>query len=101
MGIGDDTLGRENQGPDPEQISDYAGIVTISQIEELGRLADTADSLVGASQLAMPPAFHVTQLRNGLRSISQQIKALYEAIYGVNPWEDVPVGSSDLTSAPE
>jgi hypothetical protein len=67
-----------------------AVVVVEEQIERLGQLADEADNLIAASKLAMPPAFHVDQLRKGLRKLSEQIKALVVEIGGEDPWEGQP-----------
>lgn len=62
--------------------------ITQEQLEELGTLADQANNLAAASQLPLPPAMHVEQLRNGLVSIDQALRHLYIEISGENPWDD-------------
>ncbi len=63
-------------------------IVTDDQIEQLGLLADEIDNLHGATQLAMPPTFHLKQLQRALPELSAKIKALVIEISGDNPWSD-------------
>lgn len=60
--------------------------ITDEQLNELGELADECDNLIGASQLPMPPAFHLEQLRHGLSELSRKIKALVVAVGGEDPW---------------
>lgn len=63
-------------------------IVTDEQLNELGEMADEIDNLVGATQLAMPPAFHLQQLQHALPQLSEKIKALVVAIGGEDPWKE-------------
>ena len=68
-------------------ISDPA-MMTEEQLNELGELADEIDNLVGATQLPMPPAFHLQQLQRALPELSKKIKALTVAIGGADPWQE-------------
>ena len=63
-------------------------IITDDQVEQLGQLADELDNIHGATQLAMPPAFHLKQLQRVLPELSAKIKALVVEISGENPWSD-------------
>ncbi len=63
-------------------------IATDDQIERLGLLADELDNLHGATQLAMPAAFHLKQLQRALPELSAKIKALVVEISGDDPWGD-------------
>lgn len=63
-------------------------IATDDQIERLGLLADELDNLSGATQLAMPPAFHLKQLQRAMPELSAKIKALVVEISGENPWQE-------------
>jgi hypothetical protein len=62
--------------------------ITDEQLNELGEVADEIDNFVGATQLAMPPAFHLQQLQRALPELSAKIKALVVAIGGENPWQE-------------
>lgn len=65
-------------------------VITGAQLEQLGRLADQADNLIGASRLPMPPGFHVEQLRSGLGDIVAALRAMYVQIASDDPWEVTP-----------
>lgn len=61
-------------------------VIQDEQLEVLGKLADQAENYAAASKLPMPPSFHVEQLREGLYDMARQIKDLYVALSGENPW---------------
>lgn len=46
--------------------------------EELGLLADKADNLVAATQLPMPPSFHVEGLKGGVEAIAKKLRELID-----------------------
>lgn len=54
--------------------------------EQIGLLADRADNLAGASQLAVRAEIHIEGMRSGLESIARDLKALVVALTGENPW---------------
>jgi hypothetical protein len=60
---------------------------TYENMERLGMLADRIDNLIGALQLAMPPQFHVEQLRSALPEIRDGLRNVYCVETGDNPWE--------------
>lgn len=55
-------------------------------IEKLGKTADQIDNLMAATQIPMPPQFHLDQLVNSFTELSGEIKELYEKLEGENPW---------------
>lgn len=57
-------------------------------VEEIGRLADTADNYIAATSLPLPASFHVEQLKAGLKDISARLKQIYVNVTGENPWEE-------------
>ncbi len=63
-------------------------IITNDQIEQIGQLVDELDNIHGATQLAMPPKFHLQQLQRALPELSAKLKALVVEISGENPWSD-------------
>ncbi|MCL4295751.1 MAG: hypothetical protein KJ077_08490 [Anaerolineae bacterium] len=58
-----------------------------TNMEEVGRLADTADNLVAAAGLAIPVSFALEQLKVGLGEMSAKLKEIYTAVSGEKPWE--------------
>lgn len=56
--------------------------------EQIGKLADKADNFLAATNLPMPPEFHLKQLKVGLKEISDALKLIYQDVTGINPWED-------------
>lgn len=60
--------------------------ITDDQLNTLGEFADELDNLHGATQLAMPPAYHLKQLQRALPELSARIKALVVEISGNDPW---------------
>lgn len=72
-----------NEQPRTKAISD-------EQIDQLGRLADQLDNLIGAMDLPMPATFHVGQLKQTLPEIAAAIKQLVVDVSGENPWEGAP-----------
>ncbi len=69
-------------------MSTHVSPISPEHLAKLGRLADTADNLAGASKLPMRAEMHVEQLRSGLERMSKELKALYVAMSGDNPWEE-------------
>lgn len=62
--------------------------ITPEHLDQLGRLADTADNLAGAAKLPLRAEMHVEQLRLGLERLSKELKDLYVAMSGENPWQE-------------
>lgn len=55
--------------------------------DQLALLADKVDNLRCALNLSMPADFHVNQMKTELESLSKEIKEIYTAETGENPWE--------------
>jgi len=60
--------------------------ITEDQLEDLARLADTADNYHAAAGMQLPESMHIDCLRTGMAAISEQLKAIYSSVTGVNPW---------------
>lgn len=62
--------------------------MTISekQIEELGKMADTADNLIAASRMPIPDATHKQCLVSGFESFSEKLKTIVREVSGNDPW---------------
>jgi hypothetical protein len=58
--------------------------------DTLGEIADSMDSLVHAMKLPMPAQFHLDSLKATLPALVKQLRDLYVAETGENPWEDHP-----------
>lgn len=56
-------------------------------VEEIGRLSDTVDNYIAATNLPMPPKFHLEQLKDVLKKVSAKLKEIYVNASGYNPWE--------------
>lgn len=56
-------------------------------IDRIGELADRLDNLLAATNLPLPPEFHLSQVKVGLGEISNELKAIYKEITGESPWE--------------
>lgn len=52
------------------------------------RLADTADNYAVAATLPLPATMHTEQLRTGMERIAAELKQLYVAMSGDDPWND-------------
>jgi hypothetical protein len=60
-----------------------------NQANLAGELADTCDNLIAATNLPMPPAFHVTQLRAGLGDLSKSLKGIQKNYLDYRPWDEL------------
>ncbi len=60
--------------------------LTPDQLDDLGKIADKADNYIVATQMQLPASLHIEALKGGMESISEEIKKLYEAVSGENPW---------------
>ena len=61
--------------------------LTEDQLEDIGRIADTADNYHAASKMQLPASLHIECLRTGMEAISEQLKAIYVSVSGANPWQ--------------
>lgn len=62
--------------------------ITDDQLNMLSEFADELDNLTAATQLGMPPTFHLKQLQRALPDLSERIKALVTEIGDDNPWKE-------------
>jgi hypothetical protein len=58
----------------------------MENMERLGTAADTVRNLLGSLELPMPPAFHVEQMKRELFKLMDELRAVYIAETGDNPW---------------
>jgi len=56
--------------------------------EKIGQLADSIDNAIAARQLPLPPAMHLEQSERMMRDWSKQLKEIYVAMTGENPWPE-------------
>lgn len=63
-------------------------------VERIGQLADQVDNLIAATEIPMPPAFHLNNLVVELKKISAELKAIYRSVDGNDPWADQPKGEN-------
>jgi len=63
-------------------------IITVEQLDELGRIADQANNLAAASQLPVKAEIHIEGMRSGLEDIDKALRKLYIEISGDNPWAE-------------
>jgi hypothetical protein len=61
--------------------------ITDEQLDDLGKLADTADNYAAAAKLRLPDSLHREALTKGMEIISEALKNLYKQISGENPWD--------------
>lgn len=59
---------------------------TYESMELLGMAADKLDNLYHALMLPLPPAMHVAQLKAALPEVIAQMRKVYTAETGDNPW---------------
>lgn len=57
-----------------------------TNIEEIGKLADTADNLLAAMNLPVSPKIHLEGLKGNLNQMSAKLKEIYQNVTGHNPW---------------
>jgi hypothetical protein len=58
-------------------------------MERIGELADTADNFWHASRLpTLDPAIHAAALSEGLKTLRDELRAIFTEVTGHNPWED-------------
>lgn len=58
------------------------------EAEKLGRIADRVDNLNAALRLPLPAREHVEQLQIALPQIVHDLRAVYVALTGDDPWDD-------------
>lgn len=56
-------------------------------VEEIGKLADTADNLLATTKLPVSDRIHLEGLKEGLGGIFAKLKDIYVALSGNDPWE--------------
>jgi ElaB/YqjD/DUF883 family membrane-anchored ribosome-binding protein len=54
---------------------------------ELGELADNIDNIISATNLPMPPEFHLNQIKQNMHDWSKEIKKIYVELTDENPWQ--------------
>jgi len=57
-------------------------------LDALGKIADSIDNIMAATELPLPPAMHLEQIKYRLPEWSAQIKGIYVELCGENPWEE-------------
>jgi hypothetical protein len=58
-----------------------------TQVDRIGRMADSADNYLALLELNMPQEMKLDALTTGIRELSRDLKALYEELSGENPWD--------------
>lgn len=66
--------------------------ISEEQLEQIGLLADKADNLLGAVKLPLPPHVHIQGMTGGLKDIRSELREIYKAVSGSDPWEHHPEG---------
>jgi hypothetical protein len=56
------------------------------QLKKLGELADSIDNILAGTELPLPAEFHLEQTKAKMLEWSIELKAMYCAISGENPW---------------
>jgi len=59
------------------------------QLDELGKIADSIDNIICALEMPLPDKLHLAMVKTKLKEWSKDIKSLYTAISGDNPWEEL------------
>ena len=57
-------------------------------VEEIGRMSDKVDNLLGAMQLPVSPEIHMEGLRGNLEQMRADLREIYTSLTGENPWEE-------------
>lgn len=58
------------------------------ELEQIGRISDTADNLSHAAKLPLGAELHVKYLTDGLVRIRDDLRKLYVELANDNPWTD-------------
>lgn len=62
----------------------------MENMERLGTAADTVSNLLGALQLPLPAGMHVEQMKVQLAALQTELRAIYTAETGDDPWASSP-----------
>lgn len=57
-------------------------------VEVVGKQSDTIDNLIAASKLPMPADFHLTQIKNAMETMRDELREAYTGITGESPWSE-------------
>lgn len=60
----------------------------LNNTDRIGKLADQVDNLIAATEIPMPPIFHLKNLVVELNKVSVELKDIYYSITGENPWKE-------------
>lgn len=63
---------------------------TRESIEQLGKVADTLDNLYHALMLPLSPATHIEYMKAALPEAVANLRAVYVAETGSDPWAALP-----------
>jgi hypothetical protein len=64
--------------------------ITIEEVEQLGRVVERLANLYGATKLPLRPELHLAGIVPGLKELRDQLRELYVAVSGDDPWEGDP-----------
>lgn len=70
----------------PDQLCHDAPEWWQTNIEKIGKLADTVDNLLAAMSLPVSPKIHLDGLRDNLARLSLELKEIYQNVTGHDPW---------------
>lgn len=62
--------------------------ISDEQVQVVGKIADTLDSLIAASAMRLPAEKKLEYTLATLEQLSGELKALFVEVSGENPWED-------------
>lgn len=71
----------------PESLCHDAPAWWKDNIEKIGQVADKVDNYYFALKMPLPAEVHIDQIKIGLKKMSKQLKGIYVAVSGNNPWE--------------
>lgn len=63
------------------------------QAERIGEVADRLDSLAAGLVIPLPPAMHIDMLKSILPQLRDELRSVYVAETGDNPWATHPGGA--------
>lgn len=64
--------------------------VLIADGDAIGRIADTADNLLGAEELPMPESVAKPARKSSLRGLRDELRRIHFEATGENPWANHP-----------